>query len=266
MSLPETVEPGPDYERTIAGFSCIYCLPSSDLIQLARSLQKLYVHVGRPEMAIRVLIVDDQSLIRRGTEALLQATPGIAVVGVVGSGQEAVDQASRMRPDVVLIEVSLSAGDGLGTIRSITSRCPQANILVVTRQDDPEQALRAIEAGAVGYVLKDISAANLVQAIKHVASGRAMLNPRLARYMIGRLAARNGNALQELRSKGLTSREIEILLTLARGMSDREIATHHFLAEATIKSHLKAIYRKLGVRNRAQAAAFAASRGLLDVH
>lgn len=214
---------------------------------------------------MRVLIVDDQSLIRRGTEALLRAAPGIAVVGVVAGGREAVDEASRMRPDVVVIEVDMPADDGVGTIRAIKSCCPQANVLVVTSQDDPAEALRALEAGAVGYVLKDISAANLIQAIHYAANGKAMLNPKVARHMITRLAARNGGAMAEVKAKGLTSREIEILLTLARGMSDREIATHHYLAEATVKSHLKMIYRKLGVRNRAQAAAFAASRGLLSV-
>jgi len=215
-------------------------------------------------MGIRVLIVDSQPLIRSGVAGLLRQTPGIDTVLQASSARQAVEVARAQHPDVVVIEPQMPDGDGPGTIRAIREDCPQTNILVLTQQEDPAEAMRALEAGAVGYVLKDIEPEHLLSAVRRVASGQAMLNPKIARHMVGRLAAPNSQSPDDtLRHQGLTAREIQILSLLAGGLSDREVARRLYLSEATVKTHLKAIYRKLRVRNRAQAAAVAAISGLV---
>lgn len=156
----------------------------------------------------------------------------------------------------------MPGAEGLDAIRAIRQRCPQANILVLTQDANPDNAVMALEAGAVGYVLKDIDPRNLIKAIHDVAEGRSMLNPWIARYIVERLAALNGEvqlAIPELDK--LSNRQREILAALGRGMSDGEIARSLFLSKNTVKTHIKTIYRKLGVRNRAHAATLAALFG-----
>lgn len=217
-------------------------------------------------MSIRVLIADHQPLIRQGIAGLLRQAGDMDVVDQASSGKEAVEKAYRLMPDVVLIDVGMPTLDGLDAIRAISQRLPQTNLLVLTEVDDPVEAVKAIQAGAVGYVLKDIEPPHLLSAIRNVASGKTMLNPKLARHMIARLATGNGApaARGDTRIKELSGREVEVLIALPRGMSDREIARSLFLSEATVKSHLKTIYRKLAVRNRTQAAALAALEGLIE--
>jgi DNA-binding NarL/FixJ family response regulator len=216
-------------------------------------------------VAIRVLVVDNQVLVRRGTTALLRHAPDLEVVGQAGSGREAVEVSCREHPHVVIIEPQLPDGDGLDTIRAIRRECPEANVLVLAQREDPDQAVRAFEAGAVGYILKDIEPEHLLTAVRHVASGKAMLNPRVARHILDRLATGGGRTANGglLRAKGVTNRELDVLTLVANGMSDREIAGRLYLSEATIKTHLKSVYRKLAARNRAQAAAIAALVGLV---
>ena len=217
-------------------------------------------------MGIRVLIVDTQALVRRGIEAVLRQAPDIEVVGYAWSSSYAVEKACELRPDVVVIDVRMPDGAGLDTIRMICERCPSTSILVLTQESDPEEAIKTVEAGAAGLIYKDIAPEHLQSAVRHLASGRAMLNPALAKYILNRLALKRANDKQLDRAgqtKGLTKREIEIVSCLPSGMIDREIAAKLFLSEATIKTHLKAIYRKLGARNRAQAAAVAAVSGLV---
>lgn len=199
---------------------------------------------------------------RRGAEAVLQTSRGIALVGVVESGRALVAEVCRLRPDVVLIDPALRSQDGLQAIQAIRRECPEVNILVVTREIDPERAIRAIEAGAVGYILKDVAPAALVEAVERIAAGQTMLDPVIARHVVAQLAQRDGYGADRLKAKGLTPRELEILSVLAHGMCDREIAGRVYLSEATVKTHLKAIYRKLGVKNRAQAAVLAVAHGL----
>ena len=217
-------------------------------------------------MGIRVLIVDNQALVRRGIEAVLRQAPDIEVVGYAWSSSYAVEKACELRPDVVVIDIRMPDGAGYDTIRMICERCPSTSILVLTQESDPEEAIKAVEAGAAGLIYKDIAPEHLRSAVRHLANGRAMLNPALARYILNRLALKRANDKQADRAgqtKGLTKREIEIVSCLPSGMIDREIAAKLFLSEATIKTHLKAIYRKLGARNRAQAAAVAAVSGLV---
>ncbi len=215
-------------------------------------------------MGIRLLIVDSQPLIRSAVAELLRRSPDVEVVGQAATAREAITLACTERPDVVIIEPQMPDGDGLDAIRTIRDRCPDVSILVLTQREDLQEAVRALEAGAVGYVLKDIEPEHLLTAIRRVASGEAMLNPRIARHLLARLVAGDGAVPPSLRARGLTEREVEILRLVASGLSDREIGKKLFLSEATVKTHLKATYRKLRVRNRAQAAALAALAGLLS--
>jgi DNA-binding NarL/FixJ family response regulator len=215
-------------------------------------------------MGICILLVDSQNVVRHGIAELLRQSKDIDAVWQAPGSRQAVQISQQRRPHVVIIETQMPDGEGLATIQALRKHCPEANILVLTQQEDPDAAVRALEAGAVGYVLKDIEPEHLLSAIRHVASGRAMLNPRVARHILARLTSANGSSHDEvLRQRGLTDREIEILTLLACGLTDREIASRLFLSEATVKTHLKAVFRKLGARNRAQAAAIAAVSGLI---
>ncbi len=211
-------------------------------------------------MPIRVLLVDDQVLTRQGLRALLSREPDIEVVAEAGTGQEAVQLALRHRPDVVLMDVVMEEGDGIEATRAIKQGCPSTQILILTVYADQELFRQAVRAGAVGYVLKDISPQNLVNAIRAVYSGKTMVNPGIVRQLVEDLQRQT--AWNATGAHGLTEREIDVLLGVASGLSDKEIAARLFLAESTVKTHLRSIYQKLGVRNRAQAAAWAVERGL----
>ncbi|MCS7173051.1 MAG: response regulator transcription factor [Armatimonadetes bacterium] len=216
-------------------------------------------------MPIRVLLADDQVLTRQGLRALLSREPDIEVVAEASSGQEAVQLALRHRPDVVLMDIVMEGEDGIEATRAIKQSCPHTQILILTVYADQELFRRAVRAGAVGYVLKDISPQNLVNAIRAVYSGKTMVNPGILRQLVEDLYRRaEEGPWSARRMHGLTDREVDVLLGVASGLSDKEIAARLFLAESTVKTHLRSIYQKLGVRNRAQAAAWAVERGLVQ--
>jgi DNA-binding NarL/FixJ family response regulator len=213
-------------------------------------------------MGVRVLLVDGLPLFREGVESLMRSAPDIDVVGSAGTVKEALDKAARLKPDVIVMDVRLPGG--VEAIRALHRLLPQANVLVLTDDDSPDTAAQAAEAGAVGYILKDIAGQDLLNAIRYAANGKAMVNPRLVRHLLARVAvARHASSRDVARSRGLSEREIEVLAKLGEGLSDMEIAAALVISEATVKTHLRAIYRKLGVRNRAQAVAFAVSSGLV---
>jgi DNA-binding NarL/FixJ family response regulator len=214
-------------------------------------------------MGVRVLLVDPLALFRQGVEALLRSASDLEVVGSAGSAREALERADRLKPDVVVMEIRMPGG-GVELVRELGRRCPEAKVLVLTDDDSAETAALATEAGAVGYVLKDIAAHDLLNGIRYAANGKAMVNPRLVRELLARVAvARRVASKDAARQRGLSEREIEVLARLGQGLSDREIAAALSVSEATVKTHLRAIYRKLGVRNRAQAVAFAFAAGLV---
>ncbi len=218
-------------------------------------------------MAIRVLIVDDGIYIRQGLKAALQPERDIEIVGEADTGRRALDLAGALRPDIVLMDVAISAGDGIDAIQAITQRCPETQVLVLTAHPDEVLFVKAVRAGAAGYVLKDISPANLANAIRAVHAGRTMLSPVIARHIIERLSTSTdgiGGGGPGY-AHGLSDRDLEILACAARGMGDKEIARHLFLSQATIKARLRKIYQRLRLRNRAQAVAFAIEKGLLKI-
>lgn len=214
-------------------------------------------------MGVRVLLVDNLALFRQGIEALLRSAPDVEIVGSAGTAREAVERAGRLKPDVVVMDVRLPGG-GIEAIRSLRKSCPGAKVLVLTDDDSPDTAAMAAEAGVVGYVLKDIAAHDLLNGIRYAADGKSMINPQVARHLLARVAvARQASSKDIARERGLSEREIEVLIKLGQGLSDRQIAESLTVSQATAKTHLRAIYRKLGVRNRAQAVAFAVSSGLV---
>lgn len=215
-------------------------------------------------MPVRVMVVDDHGIVRAGLRGLLTSEADIAVVGEASGVKEAVRKAIELNPDVVLMDVNLPDGSGIEATRLIKQSCPNTQVLILTIYDDQDTVLKAVQVGAIGYVLKDIPPEYLAGAIRSVHSNRTMINPAIARRMVERLAVTEQEALlfNFRRGPGLTAREIDVLRGVAEGLSDKEIALKLFLSEPTIKSHLRSIYQKLHIRNRAQAAVYAVKNSL----
>ncbi len=216
-------------------------------------------------MTIRVLIVDDQALTRQGLKGALHPESDIEIVGEAEDGRGALEKAVGLQPDVVLMDLMRPGEGGIEVTSAIKQRCPRTQILILTVSPDPYLFRRAAAAGAIGYVLKDISPMNLANGIRAVHNGTTMINPAVARRLVEDLFAGNGAAgISSRHQYGLTQREIDVLAGVTKGLSDKEIASMLFLSESTVKTHLRTIYHKLKLRNRAQAAAFMVDKGLLQ--
>jgi DNA-binding NarL/FixJ family response regulator len=210
---------------------------------------------------IRVLIVDDQALFREALRTLLALRSELEVVGEAGNGWEALTRAAETRPDVVLMDMKMPGLDGVGAIRRLRVQSPDAKVVVLTTFDDDELVFEGLRAGAAGYLLKDASAERLLEAILAVASGQSFLQPAVAAKVVAefsRLSTRPAESVDKL----LSERELEVLRMLARGASNKEIASALFLAEGTIKNHITNVLTKLGVTDRTQAALKARDLGL----
>jgi DNA-binding NarL/FixJ family response regulator len=217
-------------------------------------------------MAIRVLLVDDQALFREGLETLLSVHSDIQVVGQASNGQEAVEVAAEVHPDVVLMDVRMPVLDGVGATRLLKDALPQCRVIVLTTFDDDEYIFDALRTGAAGYLLKDVASARLVEAIRATARGESILEPSVAAKVIAeftRVSSMVPSAQMEQLVEPLSERELEILAWIARGSSNKEIAGQLFIAEGTVKNHVTHILGKLGVRDRTQAALKARELGLL---
>jgi DNA-binding NarL/FixJ family response regulator len=213
---------------------------------------------------IRILLVDDQKLMREGLRVLLEMEPDLEVVGEAGDGEAALAAYAEQQPDVVLMDVRMSGMDGVEATRRLRERWPEARVIILTTFDDDEYVFEGLRAGALGYLLKDVSGHELAEAIRTVAGGGALIEPSVARKVVAEFArlappARPPDAgLPE----PLTEREQEVLRLLAQGLSNREIAQRLFLAEGTVKNYVTSILGKLGVRDRTQAALRARELGL----
>jgi len=217
-------------------------------------------------MAIRVLLVDDQALFREGLETLLSVHKDIQVVGQANNGQEAVEVATRVQPDVILMDMRMPVLDGVGATRRLKKALPQCRVIVLTTFDDDEYVFDALRAGAVGYLLKDVGSAQLIEAIRATARGESILQPSVAAKVITeftRVSSMIPAAQMEQLIEPLSERESEILALIATGASNKEIANQLFIAEGTVKNHITHILGKLGVRDRTQAALKARELGLL---
>lgn len=216
---------------------------------------------------LKVLVVDDQQLVRRGFAMVLGHEPDIDVVAEAGDGLEAVAAAREHRPDIVLMDIRMPHLDGLEATERILAEAGDATrVIILTTFDPDEYVYRALNAGASGFVLKDIPPEELVAAVRTVASGGAMLSPVITRRLIARFAGQLG-AEHELaqRLDRLTAREREVLQAVADGKSNAEIAEALFIGAATVKSHVSSVLSKLGLRDRAQAVVFAYECGLAKV-
>jgi DNA-binding NarL/FixJ family response regulator len=218
-------------------------------------------------VAIRVLLVDDQPLLRTGFRMILEAEADIAVVGEAGDGQQALDQVRVLQPDVVLMDIRMPRMDGVEATRRIAGpgRDGPAKVLVLTTFDLDEYVVEALRAGASGFLLKDVPAEELVQAIRVVADGAAMLAPSVTRRLLDMYAGRlpQGAESPPAALGTLTERELEVLRLVARGLSNAEVAKELFVSETTVKTHVGHVLTKLGLRDRVQAAVFAYESGLV---
>jgi DNA-binding NarL/FixJ family response regulator len=215
-------------------------------------------------VTIRVVIADDQGMVRSGFTVLLNAQPDIQVIGEAVNGQEAVAHAAGLRPDVILMDVRMPVLDGLQATREITAMPDPPKILVLTTFDLDDYVYEALRSGASGFLLKDASARELADAVRLVAAGDALLAPGVTRRLIAEFA-RMGAPRSPTRKHldGLTERESEVLALVARGMSNGEIAGHLVVAEQTVKTHVSRILMKLGLRDRTQAVVLAYETGLV---
>jgi DNA-binding NarL/FixJ family response regulator len=215
-------------------------------------------------LSIRVLLADDQPLMRTGLQMILRAEPDIEVVGEAGNGRDAVDIIRRLAPDVVLMDIRMPELDGLEATRQLLSGPPLATrIIILTTFEDDQYVFDAIRAGASGFLLKTTAADQLVDAIRLVAAGDALLAPSVTRKLIEEFVLRSPAQTTTLAEGTLTDRELEVLKLVARGLSNAEIADKLFLSEATVKTHVGRVLSKLELRDRAQVVVYAYEAGIV---
>lgn len=219
-----------------------------------------------------VLLVDDQALLRMGFRLVLEAEPDMVVVGEAGDGRVAVEQVAALHPDVVLMDVRMPGMNGIEATERIANEHPDTKVLILTTFDLDEYAFAGLHAGASGFLLKDAKPAELVSAIRSVASGDAVVSPRVTKRMLEMFSDRlptaadqpAGSAGTHPRLAELTAREREVLEAIAEGLSNAEIAERMFLSEATVKTHVGRVLAKLGVRDRVQAVVFCYENGVVQ--
>jgi DNA-binding NarL/FixJ family response regulator len=206
---------------------------------------------------IAVLVVDDHAIVRTGLSQVLQHEPDVEVVGAVGSGEQALDRARQRAPDVVLMDLSMPGMDGIETTRRLLAEHAAAAVVVLTSFADRERIVAALDAGAVGYLLKDAAPAEIVAGVRAAARGEAPLAPKAASVLLHERSQRKP-------TDGLSEREREVLGLLAGGSSNKEIARRLQISERTVKGHLTAVFRQIGVFDRVQAALWAREHGIGD--
>ena len=220
---------------------------------------------AEPTTDIRVLLVDDQALVRMGFRMLLEAEPGIHVVGEAATGTEALRLAAELRPDVVLMDVRMPGLDGIATTRTLLERSPGSRVIILTTFDLDEYAFGGLRAGASGFLVKDTRPEELLAAVRAVAGGEAAISGRVTRRMLelfgDQLPATDAPGDDTLST--LTPREREILTAIGEGLSNGEIAGRFVVAESTVKTHVGRVLQKLELRDRVQAVIFAYERGLV---
>jgi DNA-binding NarL/FixJ family response regulator len=213
---------------------------------------------------VRVVLVDDEELVRSGLRMILESADDIEVVGEAADGGGAVEQVRRHRPDVVLMDIRMPAMDGLAATRELTALPDPPRVIMLTTFELDEYVHAALENGAVGFLLKDTPPRDLIQAVRTVAEGNAMLAPTVTRRLIAEFAAQSSAQAVAARKRleALTSRELEVTVAVAQGLSNAEIGRRLFMSEATVKAHVSRVLAKLGMANRVQAAILVHDAGL----
>ena len=208
---------------------------------------------------IRILLCEDQTLVRHGLRTILELEPGMAVVGEAADGEQAVQRALTLRPDIVLMDIQMPRRSGVEATALITAACPQTHVIVLTTFDYEEYVFDAVKAGAMGYLLKDVPVPELMDTIRRVHAGESFIQPRVASKLLLEFGRRSRAPVEE----ELTEREREVLSLLAAGASNREIGARLYLAEGTVKNHVSNILSKLHAANRTHAVSLAREQGLL---
>jgi len=221
---------------------------------------------GSAVETVTVLVADDQRLVREGIASLLDIQAGISVVGEAVNGQEAIEKALSLRPDVILMDVRMPVVDGIVATGQIHRQLPNCQVIMLTTFDDEEYIVKSLRAGAVGYLLKDIPASQLARAVQLAHSGIYQLEPSVAGKLVGMLAGgaweRAPSAAPPPVDADLTERELEVLRLIGTGATNREIADQLVVSEGTVKNHVSSILSRLGLRDRTQAALYAHQHGL----
>ncbi len=216
---------------------------------------------------IRVLVVDDHALFRRGLEMVLAQEPDIEVVGEAGDGSEAVERAEELLPDVVLMDIRMPRRSGIEACTAVKEVVPSAQIIMLTISDEEADLYEAIKAGATGYLLKEISIDEVATAIRAVAGGQSLISPSMASKLISEFAqlVKLDDDRQQVPAPRLTERELEVLRLVARGMNNRDIARQLFISENTVKNHIRNILEKLQLHSRMEAVVYAVREKLLEI-
>ncbi len=211
--------------------------------------------------SIRVMVVDDHTMVRESLATALSTSPDIEVVGTAGSGREALEKAKALHPEVILMDIKMPKMDGIKACRLIKSALPEVNVVILTVMDDEASVIEAVSAGASGYVLKSMPVAELVKAVKLAKNGKSMLHPEAALKLIRQFRKLIDD---EAAKYSLTARELEVLQLLAYGYTNKKIAEKMFISEQTVKSHVIHIFQKLGAADRTEAVAIALRKGLVE--
>jgi two-component system nitrate/nitrite response regulator NarL len=214
---------------------------------------------------IRILIVDDHTLFRSGIKLVLQRHEGFEVVGEAGDGLEGVKRAKQLQPDVVLLDLHMAATGGLEALHLLAEDVPEAQVIMLTVSENADDLLETLRAGARGYLLKNIDTEFLLESIRRAARGESVMSPQMANKLADslRAAPKDSAVMADISPGKLSPREREIIVMLARGASNKEIARQLELSESTIKIHVQGILRKLNIAKRVQAAVYAAEHGLI---
>ena len=221
-------------------------------------------HQADPE-PVRVIVVDDQQLFRRGLTMLLAAEPGIEVVGEAGDGAEGIKVASEVAPDVVLLDVRMPRTSGIEACVAIKEAVPAAKILMLTVSDEEADLYEAVKSGASGYLLKDSSIEEVAQAVRVVNDGQSLISPSMAVKLIDEFKQMSRPERSHVSSLRLTDRELEVLRLVAKGLNNREIAKELFISENTVKNHVRNLLEKLQLHSRMEAVMYAVREKLLDL-
>jgi DNA-binding NarL/FixJ family response regulator len=214
-------------------------------------------------MRIRLLLVDDQALFREGLHTLLSMQPEVDVVGEAANGEEALRLTATLRPDVILMDLQMPVMDGAATTRKLKTQQSDARVIILTTFDDDESVFEALRAGAVGYLLKDTPSARLLEAIRLTARGETFLEPSIAAKVVAEFSRLSPRPAADTLAGSLSDRETEVLRLIARGASNREVASELVIAEGTVKNHITNILAKLGASDRTEAAVKAHELGII---
>jgi DNA-binding NarL/FixJ family response regulator len=211
---------------------------------------------------IRVILADDHTVFRQGLKSLLSLEEDIKVVSEAANGKEAIDYAKQMHPDIIIMDINMPILNGLEATKKIKEELPKTKIIILTSQGDDKSIFNLIEAGAEGYLLKDVAAENLVSAIRDVQQGKSILHPEVTQKLLTRFVKKDDPSKSKPQDL-LTDREVEVLKALAKGYTNQQIAEELYISQRTVQNHLHNIYNKLGINGRTEAVIYAIQEGII---